>query len=1141
MMKTQTKVCIMAAVFLICGSFLTGSSAFAIQVSGTVILEDSGDPMVGADISAKNERSTEVTDTTVDNGGFTLVIESEGIWEIKVSPPSDNETYSGYNQGELVKLDIKDLNKNITLPESIKMRRVKEIRGFVIIPEDSGPPDGGDPPNPDEGDPPDQPLGEYVADVLVTAYTDDHGTRIEKRTNENGEYILPDVFEGNWTIYADATFTENYKEYGQSERVKVTVGMGEVTPAQPLELHKCHKRIFGSVTFNGESLPDIEVHANDWHIEDGTRVVHTDSNGAFEIWVPLGRWEIRVPQVENVQWFSPEPMEAEFEPTPESEEERQISIALQPVGTEESYGGYLKGQVVKGSDSTLLTSDGDINEYVRIKAVSPESGFSRSVNLKSDGTFIFPLPVGLYKVTIWLDKNQYGDYGIPPPMLVRMDSGETEEDMGDIVLKERNLSVQGQVTDGTDVEENGISGIRVEAWGPDQRDRFFAETDVFGNYTINLPAGKWHIRPIIPGRRTDLFREVNLAEGVEGEDIDFVVTDADNVISGTVKDQSRNILTDVKARAYARLKGSPRPVSEAWVENGTFTLNVPAGTFYVGLRLAPDSEYAFAEENERVPTQDTEIFTLTSDRVVISGQFLDSADDSPVTGIEGRVFVTPVNERASWHGVDINTEDGSYNLSVPAGTWNMGYDLKTDQYLPHPEQPIQVEVASEGTTKKDITLTELSSTVKGQVVGPDGNSMSDVQVWVRQFRTGETGQSIFTSSVFTDADGKFEITVPASSATRTSKGTSKDYNEYYACLYTAIDECGEDDYYCLVDAEVECQQELYKRYSPRADEDVILTLRKADTYVEGTVLKSDGQTVEGAFVSAHSKDGQSTSGYTKSDGTYQLDAAKAETFWVARAWYKEVGDDAYYRSDFVTTTSSSADETITMLDLTLPAEASGKLPTSETDDFLLEDGWIATLSDGTEIQIPADGIRTEETDLTVVIAPQIELPESSKNRIIGYGYTMTLYEKDTGVEILDDFVEEAKICIYYDELEDQLTLLEVTVADIRAAYFMTESNSWQTLGSYTLDEENKKICFETDHFSDWALIAVISEEPSPGDINNSTAVDLADAILALQVCTESPITSTIYAAADVNDDKKIGLAEVIYILQKLVVNTGTHR
>jgi hypothetical protein len=58
----------------------------------------------------------------------------------------------------------------------------------------------------------------------------------------------------------------------------------------------------------------------------------------------------------------------------------------------------------------------------------------------------------------------------------------------------------------------------------------------------------------------------------------------------------------------------------------------------------------------------------------------------------------------------------------------------------------------------------------------------------------------------------------------------------------------------------------------------------------------------------------------------------------------------------------------------------------------------------------------------------------------------------------------------------------------------------------------------------------------PGDIDGSGVVDLRDAILALQVMTQTvplPPGVTLYVGADVNGDRKIGMAEIIYILQKI--------
>ena len=54
-----------------------------------------------------------------------------------------------------------------------------------------------------------------------------------------------------------------------------------------------------------------------------------------------------------------------------------------------------------------------------------------------------------------------------------------------------------------------------------------------------------------------------------------------------------------------------------------------------------------------------------------------------------------------------------------------------------------------------------------------------------------------------------------------------------------------------------------------------------------------------------------------------------------------------------------------------------------------------------------------------------------------------------------------------------------------------------------------------------------------GDLDNSGVVDLADAVLACQIITSlSPLA--INPAADINNDGKLGLPEVLYVLRKVV-------
>ena len=84
-------------------------------------------------------------------------------------------------------------------------------------------------------------------------------------------------------------------------------------------------------------------------------------------------------------------------------------------------------------------------------------------------------------------------------------------------------------------------------------------------------------------------------------------------------------------------------------------------------------------------------------------------------------------------------------------------------------------------------------------------------------------------------------------------------------------------------------------------------------------------------------------------------------------------------------------------------------------------------------------------------------------------------------------------------------------------------------GTYSLQVTNPNGKTDTKENS---FTIVQSGEPVKGDINGDNKVNLADAILGLQVCIGlNP--EGINLKGDVNSDGKIGLEEVIYILRKV--------
>jgi parallel beta-helix repeat protein len=71
----------------------------------------------------------------------------------------------------------------------------------------------------------------------------------------------------------------------------------------------------------------------------------------------------------------------------------------------------------------------------------------------------------------------------------------------------------------------------------------------------------------------------------------------------------------------------------------------------------------------------------------------------------------------------------------------------------------------------------------------------------------------------------------------------------------------------------------------------------------------------------------------------------------------------------------------------------------------------------------------------------------------------------------------------------------------------------------------------SDHvnYDPWSNMAPIV----PGDVNHDDIVNLDDAILILKVLTGIPPSQPVFSDADINHDGRLGIEEVMYILQKV--------
>jgi len=979
---------------------------------------------------------------------------------------------------------------------------------------------------------------------------------------EDSDSTFPDDFtlsvrDGKYYIRSETTVTPSAGFFGELS-VPVTVSDGENTSdvfhlTVTVAAEVTPKTVSGTVSVSEAGQPGLTVTA--FSPDTGASASGiTDADGKFEIKVSGGKWRVSVTQQDDADWVSPEPASVLFSDDG-SDETESLSVALQ------TRIARITGRV--------LPPEGDtgISERVVVSIFNSDTQFAYDLIPGQDGRFFsFPVPPGTYDLSVKPDPETYPNYaGIRIP-LTRI---RTDTDLGDIRLVERKAVLSGTVTDDGG---QGVSGIPVDIWQPGG-EWFSATTDSGGAYSISLTSGTWMAKPSPESDSLFSFSDtpatVTLTDG-EPETADFQLDAAPNTILGTVRDTDGNLLTDLVAWAYARSGDSPEPVAKARVREGGFTLNVPAGTFYVGLELAPGSAYTLPQETEG--SEEVTIILEPAD-AFINGVVRD-ADGNPLGDVRGQVSATPAGNRTSVRTADIR--DGAFDIRVGGGVWELNCQLETDRYSQ--TAPVRVVAEPGKSVTADIPLTPLGSVVSGRVTDGTGNPASDVLVWVRVPRgEGDTG-GIFEMQTLTDSEGQFEVFVPGDGTEKRGWGSR-------ASVGTAVQRCEaeEDEYeppFKLTDISfgnltgagvpesvvstlrgiayqthwseydftsdlrdtlnsyslyhrhkqqilehaasgrtagmvVSCLREAATQTTlPRSrpgwgrdarQDGVTLELRRADTFLAGTVLDGDGNPVSGAYVSAYSGDGQKTDGRTDISGDYRLYIARAgETDengpndWTVAA-VSESGDGKYRRGR-IQCDVSGTDEIIPAEGIVLTS--GGELSPAVTGEFRADEEWFHTLPDGTGIRIPANAVPTDGTFVKVIVEPRADdVPENSGNHIVSHGYSVSLFEKESGREILGRLNRDMVMTFRYSggDLMNQ----GIRTQNIRPAYFSEASGSWQRAESFVPDSTAGKITFQTDHLSVWSLVATqIGDEPVPGDMNSDGAVDLADVIAVLRVCVQ---------------------------------------
>lgn len=888
-----------------------------------------------------------------------------------------------------------------------------------------------------------------------------------------------------------------------------------------------NKTISGTISdSSGNPVSGIKVRANKM-MGMGDAQATSGADGTYQIKLGTGNWSVR-PEIDYYQNYDNDPnndVNASYIFCGMSKSikfEQDNTVVESSTGnnfTVKQSTATITGKVVKPDGSPVTTSIG-------VNAFSKDGcgGYS-SVNF-STGVFTTTVPPGTYNV----QANSWDpSYGSSQTTTVTVSAGTT--DVGNLALIAKTATIAGRLW--ADINGNnsyddgeGVGNVRVQAskmakkydefvggmggpmsggdWASTQSSN---ETATKGNFTLYVTKGSWTVNVmsdmgmmsggysststnyIYTGQPT----EVTIAsDNASSSGNNFKLQIADATINGRLWVDTNSDgdfdngegVSGVWGYAFAESDSTFNQGSMmgagmgAAINNGSFTIKVPAGTYRVGIDFPPDSAGYTASSMATVTVAANSTTTVNvpvlANNATVRVRFKDTSGNL-ITNLQyAETFlhnVSGAHQYRMFSSSDLS--NGYVDVLTAAGDWYVGYhiDPTTNNYMSEPMSDNKVAAEANQTKYKDITLRAADSTVSGKAYDPSGSPLSGVFVSVdnRKASNFAIGGAMFMRGEVTDSNGNYSLTLPA--------GTYKVEARFPPSAVVG----GQTVSYLNPDA-----SEV--TISPTSPATANFTFKTSDATITGTVTLNNQ--AHGAFVSAYSSDG----GYNETitnNGSYTLNVTKND-IWYIKAMY-ETGNSAYL-SDIYRVSMGGATNKTQNLSL---KTANFTVPDAVSVTFNCANAKQITLSNGTIISIPANAIKPSSvstcsssdsgSNITVVVNPTAQMSLQDKSIPIGVGYEITATDSN-GNTISDTFNSNVTITIPYSasEINDALGGT-VDESLLNNGYWDTSTSAWRSIDSQVLDTENNKISISTNHFTLFGILATTDPSTVGGETSSSSS------------------------------------------------------
>ncbi|MBU1178577.1 VCBS repeat-containing protein [Patescibacteria group bacterium] len=708
---------------------------------------------------------------------------------------------------------------------------------------------------------------------------------------------------------------------------------------------------------------------------------------------------------------------------------------------------------------TFLDADGDLLTSGQFRADCDLSrsdgvGTIRKVDANSQLVNI-GLPAGIYG--IWCYHNALSGSAFPANQTKFVLREGENKNLGTIQAQHNSATISGGVID---TLGNPVANIQVTASSAETPQFLATDTDPNGGYSFTVGEGTWTIG-VNQGAgnqyRLTNSRSVNIANnGDTSSDNNLVVERMDQQVMGEIKDESNNTIDDFSGTVY--VTATTGEVFGTAVDNGQYEIPLPTAlsgqSVEVGVASDVGSSYSLPQAATATVSPNTGLdLGLSPESSTITGELKDSDGDTLQPG-ENDVVVIAVDASDNIEKGTMGT-DGRYSLSVPAGNWNVTYQVQDeDSNIISPAvQDNRVIVSNGQTASLDLGAKEEEATISGSILDPDGEDVALAPVIATNLPilegVGEfEPEDVVQVSTYADANGDYSLAVPA--------------GEYKIITGVTPD---------LADNVIEPEAQIIN-ITAGVTQTANLSFTDSDAVISGVVLDASGNPVSSGSVGAYTENG----GFVKDDidanGQYSLPVDAGDEWKLTAAAVS--GNNLLKIESTVTTEAGANQRNLTLEDANI------SVPGSVTREFDADQLASVTLPSGSTVQLSPFAIDTSGT-VEVSLEPSVELNPSMAGDPVSVSYNVKA-RNGSGVEV-SNLGSPAKISLPYDEalLEQQ----DITENNLVPQYFADNEEYWNSGGMATLvDSEQNRVVAYSEHLTKFNITGVPtpasdSRQPTP--------------------------------------------------------------